>query len=192
MPYYRRAFVPGGTFFLTLITEGRAPILCDDQARPLLRAALSAARAARPFTLDAIVLLPEHLHLLCTLPRGDHNFSIRIASFKAQFTRAYLAAGGVERPRSASRLRHHRRGVWQRKFWEHTIRNKDDFNRHLNYIHYNPVKHGLALCPHLWPYSTFAQWVSREVYAMDWCCACDSRPVQAPAGFDRIAHDAGE
>jgi putative transposase len=104
---------------------------------------------------------------------------------KKEFTKAWLACGGLEQCVSASRRRHRRRSVLQRKYWEHAIRDRDDFGRHLDYIHYNPVKHGLATCPHAWPYSTFADWVRRGVYAANWQGVCDGQRPQPPC-FDDL------
>jgi putative transposase len=96
------------------------------------------------------------------------------------FTRAWLADGGAELPVSRSRRANHRRGVWQRRFWEHLIRDEADYLRHVEYIHYNPVKHGLAACPHAWAYSTFSQWCADGHYELDWGCACEGRPAWPP------------
>jgi putative transposase len=185
MPWYRRYFKPGGTFFFTLVTEGRAPFLCDDSARRILHDAIDLCRQTRPFTLDAIVLLPDHLHAIWTLPDNDADFSTRWAFIKSTFTRHWLAAGGRERPRSASRLRTRRRGVWQRQFWEHCLRDENDLHRHLDYIHYNPVKHALAPCPHAWPWSTFPRFVDRLCYDPAWLCTCDGRHP-TPLSFDPL------
>ena len=184
MPLFRRAFCPGGTFFFTLVTENRAPILCEDVSRPLLHQAILQCASQRAFVLEAMVLLPDHLHLLVTLPGDDADFSTRIAATKANFTRSYLMGGGVEQPRSTARVARRRRGVWQRWFWEHVIRDEEDFEKHLNYIHWNPVKHNVAKCPHEWPYSTFPKWVHKEVYDRHWQCACDGRIVTAPCFAD--------
>ena len=110
----------------------------------------------------------------------------RSGGVKARFTRGWLGAGGRERPTSGSRARHRQRGVWQRRFWKHWVRDRRDFAEHLDYVHYNPVKHGLVTCPHLWPYSTFAKWVKRGVYAPDWMCACGGRTVRPPT-FNGLA-----
>jgi putative transposase len=139
--------------------------------------------------LDAIVLLPDHLHAIWTLPPGDADFSIRWAAIKADFTRHWIAAGGNEQRRTGSRLHERRRGVWQRRFWEHHIRDEADFQHHLDYLHYNPVKHGLASCPHAWPYSTFDQWVAQRAYESQWMCACGGQSVK-PAPFNDL--EAGE
>jgi putative transposase len=185
MPQYRRAFRPGGTFFLTVVTENRAPILTTPSARFNLHTAIDTCRATRPFTIDAIVLLHDHWHLLLTLPTGDADYSTRIAAIKANFTRHHLATGGHEQRRSASRLKWRRRGVWQRHFWEHEIRDPTDYERHFDYILYNPVKHGLARCPHSWPYSSFTQATSHNLYPVHWQCHCDQR-TPMPPNFDAL------
>jgi putative transposase len=191
MPNYRRAFQPGGTFFLTLVTERRAPIFAAHKARTALRNSLDHCRKFHPFELDALVLLPDHLHLLMTLPDGDSDFSRRITYLKSGFTRSFLAAGGVEQPCSASRVRQRARGVWQKRFWEHTIRDQTDRNRHVDYIHYNPVKHGYADCPHAWAHSSIHRFVAQGLYEEDWYCQCRG-PAVAPIPFDEIAKSAGE
>lgn len=185
MPQYRRAFTPGGSYFLTIVTEHRAPILTTDSARAQLHAAIDACRRDRPFDIDAIVLLPDHWHILLTLPPGDADYPTRIASIKAQFNRQYLAAGGHEQPRSPSRLRSRRRGVWQRHFWEHQIRDTTDLHAHIDYIHYNPVKHRLTHCPHAWPYSSFTGAVAKKHYTQDWQCTCQNRRPIVP-NFDSL------
>jgi putative transposase len=186
MPDYRRAFQPGGSFFFTLVTEGREPIFEHEWCRQILRESIARCRATRPFVLDAIVLLLDHLHLMLTLPIGDADFSTRIAAIKAVFTREYLARGGIERFPSVSRRRHRNRGVWQKRFWEHLLRDENDFSHHLDYLHFNPVKHGLVECPHKWPYSTFERWTKREVYAPSWLCTCEGRTPTIPI-FDDLA-----
>jgi len=190
MPEYRRAFEPGGTFFFTLVTEGRRPFLTTSAARRLLRTAFASTRERFPFTVDAIVLLTDHLHTIWTLPPGDADFSTRWSFLKRQFTKAWLAAGGREQPATESRRRNRRRGVWQRRFWEHVIRVEEDLVRHCDYIHYNPVKHGLVACPHAWPHSSFHRFVDERVYERDWACSC-ARPAAAPV-FDDIEKSALE
>ncbi|HEY7088189.1 MAG TPA: transposase [Tepidisphaeraceae bacterium] len=180
MPDYRRAHAPGGTFFFTVVTEGRVDIFGNDRARSILHASIHECMKSRPFTLDAIVLLPDHLHSIWTLPPTDANFSTRWAFIKSNFTRRWLEVGGAEQPKTGSRLHNRRRGIWQRRFIEHTIVDERDFSQHLDYLHYNPVKHELASCPHEWPYSTFKKWVSRGVYEEDWACCCQGRGVSAP------------
>jgi putative transposase len=183
MPDYRRAFVPGGTYFFTLCTHYRRPLFAEPRNLTLLRGAVRAVKKERPFELLAAVILPDHLHWLWSMPEGDADFSWRIGRIKVLFTRALKAevglADGVEAVGSAhppsSRDRHRESDVWQRRFWEHTIRDHDDFNHHLNYIHYNPVKHGLVRCPHEWAASSFSRWVAQDAYEENWCCVCARR-----------------
>jgi putative transposase len=137
---YRRARVSGGTFFFTLVTENRRPLFRDSPAVSLLMECIGKIRGRYPFQLDAYVVLPDHLHALWTLPNGDTNFSTRWRLIKEAFTRAK----GEQ-------------GVWQRRFWEHAIRDERDFERHLDYIHINPVHHGLSTTARDWPYSSFLQ-----------------------------------
>ena len=194
MPDYRRAFEPGGTFFSTLVTEGRAPILCTELARSLLHDCIAECARTRPFVLEGMVLLPDHVHAMLTLPPGDTDFSTRWSFIKARFSHEWIAHGGVEQRRTGSRVANRRRGVWQRRFWEHVIRDRHDRAIHWDYMHYNPVKHGLATCPHGWPYSTFGKWVGRCAYEADWQCTCDGRSSTAPswANLDLRAIEMGE
>jgi putative transposase len=198
MPEYRRMTAPGGTFFLTLVTYERRPLLRAATTVDLLRKTMACVRQERPFALHGAIVMPDHLHLLCELPAGDTDFSTRIGMIKARFTQALRTENGVgwalptiTTPESASRLKHRESAVWQRRFWEHTIRDDDDFAAHMDYIHYNPVKHALATCPHQWPYSSFHRWVREGRYAPDWQCSCEQRIVKPPA-FERIANTVGE
>jgi REP-associated tyrosine transposase len=191
MPEYRRSFVPGGTFFFTQVTEGRAGFLCEAGARQILRQSLVSARERWPFRTDAMVLLPDHWHAVWSLPEGDTGYSKRIAYAKKEFTKGWLAVGGVEQAVSTSRQRNRRRGVWQRRFWEYTIRDEEDWRRHCEYIHYNPVKHGLVTCPHAWPYSTFHRWVREGWVEADWGCTCNGR-ARPPLSFEDIERNCGE
>jgi putative transposase len=177
MPDYRRLYRPGGTYFFTLVTFDRIAVLTTPLARECLRAATTECRRSRPFEIPAIVLLPDHLHSVWTLPEGDEDYSMRIAFIKSHFTRQWRASGGFEPPRSSSRVHQVERAIWQRRFWEHTITDQQDFNQHLDYIHYNPVKHGLVSCPHQWEHSSFSRWVSSTGYAASWQCVCgDEKP----------------
>jgi putative transposase len=130
MPNYRRNYVPGGTYFFTVVTYQRRPILTTALGRTCLRQALQEVGAGRHFTIDAVVLLPDHLHCLWTLPPRDHRYSLRWGKIKEAFTRTYLDAGGQEGRRTASRVRHRERAIWQRRFWEHTIRDEQDLKVH--------------------------------------------------------------
>jgi putative transposase len=165
---YHRLFIPAGTYFFTLVTHARAPFLIRALARRCLHDAIAKIAAKRPFALDAIVLLPDHLHAIWTLPPHDEAYSVRWKRIKEEFTRGFIAAGGREGRRSDSRVKRKERGVWQRRFWEHLIRDEDDLERHFDYLHYNPVKHGLVASPLDWPYSSFHRWVEKGVYKRNW------------------------
>ncbi|TWT42274.1 Transposase IS200 like protein [Phycisphaerae bacterium RAS1] len=180
MPDYRRWREVGATYFFTLVTADRRPILNTDATVDLLRASMARVRAAHPFEIIAAVMLPDHLHMIWTLPPEDGDFSDRWRLIKSEFTRRFLRAGGAEALRSDSRLRNGERGVWQRRYWEHRIRDDADYQRHVEYIHFNPVKHGLALCPHAWRWSSFSHWVAARLYDEDWACACPRNGAPRP------------
>ena len=163
---YRRARIAGGTFFFTVVTYGRFPRLASDSAVSLLRRSFEAVMARHPFTIDAMVILPDHLHCIWTLPEADSDFSTRWRLVKAGFSRAY--AGSTIEPVSLSRLKKSETDLWQRRFWEHSLRDEKDFETHCDYIHYNPVKHGLVRSPADWKHSTFREFVARGVYPADW------------------------
>src|SRR3954451_25026961 len=171
MPNYRRYFVPGGTYFFTIVTARRAPIFADEAACHLLGDCLRRVERERPFGVVAIVLLPDHWHTIWTLPPQDDDYSTRIASVKVHFTRGWLARGGHEQSVLPGQQRERRRGVWQPRFSEHTVRDEEDLSQHADYLHYNPVKHGWARCPGDWRFSSFARFVRGGTYPADWGCA---------------------
>lgn len=168
MANYRRCYIPGGSYFFTLVTERRAPILANDEARDLLRSAIRTCQQQWPFSVDALVLLPDHLHAIWTLPPGDSNYSKRWRFVKKYFTQHWLVADGAEQLVSLSKQRQRRCGIWQRRFWEHALRDECDYARHLDYLHYNPVKHGLVPTVANWPYSSFHRFVSEGLYPSHW------------------------
>jgi putative transposase len=173
MPRYIRAFVPGGTFFFTVaILDRRLALLTEHVGT--LREVFADARRRRPFVIDAIVVLPDHLHCIWTLPPGDADFSTRWHSIKARFAERMPRGECL----SARRRRKGERGVWQRRFWEHVIRDERDFERHAAYIHWNPVKHGHAARPVDWPYSSFHRHVERGVYPPDWGAEAEVRALE--------------
>jgi putative transposase len=161
MVRYRRNFVPGGTFFFTVtLADRRSSALVEHIAA--LRAAFRTTRSERPFAIDAVVVLPDHLHAIMTLPQDDCDFSGRWRRIKSLFTHGIAGRNDERRnPRGEYSL-------WQPRFWEHTIRDETDFARHVDYIHYNPVKHGLVGCARDWPFSSFHQYVRRGVLPEDW------------------------
>lgn len=191
MSNYRRLYRTGKTYFFTLVTHNRQKIFNNETARLMFRQAIESEQKQRPFDMPAIVLMPEHLHCVWQLPESDSDFSVRWACIKKDFTKCWLAQGGRECPISEYRTKYRERGVWQRRFWEHMIRDEDDYMRHVNYIHYNPVKHGLVSCPHHWQYSSFHRWMADGYYAEDWLCSCGSRTAIEP-DFSELQHDAGE
>jgi putative transposase len=162
MVRYRRNFVPGGNYFFTVtLADRRSSPLVDNVTA--LRMAFRIARQERPFTIDAIVILPDHLHTIWTLPPGDSDFSGRWRRIKAYFTHRLVAARVPVKRHCNGEYAH-----WQRRFWEHTIRNEIDFERHVDYVHFNPVKHGLVNRVREWPYSSFHAYVRRGVLPADW------------------------
>ncbi|WP_166301414.1 MULTISPECIES: REP-associated tyrosine transposase [unclassified Bradyrhizobium] len=163
MTGYRRNFIAGGCFFFTVnLADRRRRLLTENVDR--LRTALRETQRRHPFTIDAIVVLPDHLHTVWTLPDGDADFSTRWRLIKTSFSRQL--AGGE--PVSASRAGKGERGIWQRRYWEHTIRDETDFTRHIDYVHINPVKHGLVTRVSDWPHSSFHRLVQQGVYVEDW------------------------
>lgn len=164
MPDYRRCRVPGGTYFFTVnLLERRRDLLVRHVEA--LRSAVRETRKRMPFHIDAWVVLPDHLHCVWTLPPGDVDFSNRWKAIKIRFARAIPA---TER-RSAVRAARGERGIWQRRFWEHAIRNEADYARHVDYVHFNPMKHGHVRKLADWPYSSFHRWVAAGLYPPDWC-----------------------
>lgn len=163
MTNYRRNFVPGGSFFFTVNLANRQTTLLTERIH-LLREAFRYTQVHRPFTLEAIVVLPEHLHAIWTLPSGDTDYATGWRLIKTVFSR------GVEpnERRSKRRLKKGKRGIWQRRYWEHTLRDDSDFERHCDYIHFNPVKHGYVPAVSDWPYSSFQRFVRLGVYTLEW------------------------
>ena len=170
MTAYRRHRVAGGTYFFTVNLAGRRQSLLTDKV-DLLRAAFRYTRQRHPFTIDAIVVLPDHLHAIWTLPDGDSGFATRWRLLKAAFSRSLPLCEQV----SASRQRKRERGVWQRRYWEHTIRDDDDFARHADYIHFNPVKHGYVQRAQDWPFSSFHRMVRLGFYPTEWSGQSDEQ-----------------
>ena len=163
MTNYRRNFVRGGSFFFTAnLAERRLRLLVDHI--DLLRQAFRQVRQHHPFDIDAIVILPDHLHTIWTLPEGDAEFAQRWRLIKSTFSRALPQGERI----SASRAAKGERGIWQRRYWEHTLRDEQDFARHADYIHFNPVKHGYVSRVRDWPYSSFHRMVRVGVYPRDW------------------------
>ena len=168
MPNFRRWYQPGGTYFFTVVTYRRRQILTRPIARRCLRAAMRSVAADEPFETLALVLLPDHLHAIWALPPGDDRFSRRWQAIKAGFSHAYLASGAAQSAVTESQASDRRRGVWQRRFWEHLVRDEDELAALCDYIHYNPVKHGYTRAPADWPWSTFHRFRAAGEYEADW------------------------
>ncbi len=162
MVNYRRSFVPGGTYFFTVTLANRKSKILVDHI-DLMRNAIRVARQERPFHIDAIVILPDHLHAIFTLPPDDSDFSGRWRRIKGHFSSALIDTSIELKRRSNSSL-----ALWQRRFWEHTIRDEGDYARHVDYIHFNPVKHALVQRVLDWPYSSFHRYVRDAILPEDW------------------------
>ena len=164
---YRRIRIQGASYFFTAVAFRRQAFFSDPQSVEALYSAIDGVCARRPFEVVAQVVLPDHLHALWTLPDGDDDYSTRWRLIKEAFTRWHVSQFG-EGARSASRVSKGEQAVWQRRYWEHTIRDPADFEHHMDYIHFNPVKHDLVAAPRDWPHSTFHDWVKRGRYDIGW------------------------
>ena len=163
MTNYRRARTANATYFFTVNLADRTSTLLVDRIDDL-RDAIRHVQHRHPFAIDAMVVLPEHLHAVWTLPPGDADHSLRWRLIKTRFSRV-MPKG--ER-RCDSRLAKSERGIWQRRYWEHLIRNDDDFSRHVDYVHFNPVKHGHVQHTLNWPHSSFHRFVADGRLPLDW------------------------
>lgn len=176
MSRYRRALTIGGTFFFTVtLADRHSRLLVDHIDR--LRHAYATTQSRLPFYTIAICVLPDHLHAVWQLPDGDADFGRRWGSIKRLFSAGLDAATN----RSESKLAKREKGIWQRRFWEHAIRDDTDLARHVDYIHFNPVKHGHAARAVDWPYSSFHRHVQEGTYPPDWAANAavrDSSPVR--------------
>ena len=168
MSDFHRWFVPGGTFYFTVVAYGRRPILTTDAGRRFLRQSISEVKSAHPFTLFATVLLPDHWHLVMELPPEDDRYSLRLQQIKSGFTSRWLDAGLPEAKVTASQKERGERGVWQPRFWEHVVRDEGDLERCVDYIHWNPRKHDVARRVVDWKWSSFHRFVQAGQYELDW------------------------
>lgn len=170
MTQYRRMHTKGATYFFTVncAKRGNNSVLVENIER--LRQSFRKIKRKHPFTIDAIVILPEHLHCIWTLPANDSDYPTRWGLIKAHFSR------GIPKgeKRSLSRQLRGERGIWQRRYWEHQIRGDQDYQRHVDYIHWNPVKHGWVNQPSEWPYSSFHAFVRQGILPSDWAGKTDN------------------
>jgi putative transposase len=174
MVRYRRNLLTGGTFFITAVLADRKSHALTDHVAAL-RSAVRRTRRQHPFAINAIVVLPDHLHLIMTLPEHDADFPMRVSLMKRRFTDRLIKSG-----RALKRGKNGELMLWQRRFWEHTIRDDLDFERHVDYIHFNPVKHGLVTRVCDWPYSSFHVFVRNGILPANW--GGDAKGRQASFG----------
>jgi putative transposase len=168
MPEYKRIKIAGGTYFFTVISNNRKPLLTLDIVRKGLRDSINKTRKNLPFKIDAWVLLPDHLHTIWTLPSGDADFAARWAMIKQYTSKSCRQLFEYKETICDSRLLRKEMSLWQRRFWEHLIRDADDYEKHFDYIHWNPVKHGHVSRVIDWPYSTFHRFMAQGIYPPDW------------------------
>jgi putative transposase len=163
---YRRDYTQGASYFFTLVTFRRVRFFKDENAIACLRNAFKDEMARRPFVIDAIVILPDHIHSVWTLPKEDADYSMRWRNIKRSFTQQVAIS---ERPNVFASRRHKgEQAIWQRRFWEHRIRDEQDFSHHIEYIHYNPVKHGYAKRPIDWAHSSIHRYIRQGVLSPTW------------------------
>ena len=164
MPEYRRIWVPGGTYFFTVNLLERQSNNLLVRNIGLLREVVRKVRSNHQFEIHGWVVLPDHIHCIMSLPNGDSDFALRWRLIKSGFSKQLPKNERL----SKSRIKRGERGIWQRRYWEHMIRDQSDFNAHMDYIHINPVKHGFVSQVRDWPYSTFHKLVEQGVYNLDW------------------------
>jgi len=161
--FYRRNFVQGGTYFFTVNLADRRQTWLVDYI-DVLRESILKVKRSRPFHIDAWVVLPDHMHAIWTLPEGDADYSGRWREIKKAFTKTFP----LNEDRSSARWRQGERGIWQRRFWEHTIQSELDYKAHIDYVYFNPVKHGWVGSVKDWPYSSFHRDVRLGLYPESW------------------------
>ena len=166
MANYRRAFVENSYLFLTVVTFNRCPILISHI--DLLKESFHQSQQFFDYQIIGLVILPEHFHIIIK-PKINHEYPRIMMSIKYHFSKNFKPSEIL----IDSYIKKREKGVWQRRYWEHTIRNQDDLNRHLDYIHYNPVKHKLVSAVEDWKYSTFFEYLKRGYYEPHWGCTDD-------------------
>jgi len=170
MSRYGRANGAACSYFFTVVTYRRQKFLCNKPVRTALRNAILSVQEKRPFVIDAWVLLPDHLHCIWTLPPGDADFPVLWNQIKRKVSIACSKDYKRVEWMTESKKKHRESTLWQRRYWEHQIRDNSDFTRHIDYIHFNPVKHGLCEKVRDWPYSTFHRYMQNGIYSSDWGC----------------------
>jgi len=163
--HYRRVIIPGATYFFTVnLHDRKSTLLTKEMAK--LRTAFRKTLQHYPCSIHGIVILPDHLHMIMALPEGDSNYAIRLNLIKGAFSKQIQPNEKV----SLARAKKRERGIWQRRFWEHLIRDESDYEQHMNYIHYNPVKHGYVTNPIDWPYSSIHKHIRDGILTHAWAC----------------------
>jgi putative transposase len=175
MSNYLRDRTPGGTWFFTVVTHRRRPWLCSDGALRAMTLAFEQVRSAYPFDVIAGVVLPDHLHLVWSQPEADFDFGKRWSMIKRITGDLVCGGPGPTPPVASSRVNRRERALWQRRFWEHRIRDEDDLQAHVEYIHYNPVRHGLVSMAADWPHSTLHRFIRRGWVSRDWAAGTGAR-----------------
>ena len=168
MSQYKRHYQQGGHYFFTLVTHDRKPLLTQPENVAHIKNAIQKVKQEHPFNLEAIVLLPDHLHCIWKLPKNDHDFSTRWRLIKR-----YVSIE-IDAPIN----NRNEKQIWQRRFWEHCIRDEEDWQTHMDYIHYNPVKHGYVTAAKEWPHSSFNYWMQQGLYDDHWGSTEPSSIVQ--------------
>ena len=163
MPRYLRVKIDGGVFFFTVTLADRSSDLLVRQVDRLRRFYML-TQNRYPFETVAICILPDHLHAVWALPLGDYDYPLRWSVLKVGFSRGLAESA----PRTASKIAKRERGLWQRRYWEHAIRDDGDLERHVDYVHFNPVKHGYVSQVRDWPFSSFHRYVERGILPADW------------------------
>jgi len=165
---YRRVKTPGACYFFTVnLAKRKGSLLIDEIEK--LRQAFHKVKLKHPFKVDAVVILPDHLHMVMSLPEGDANYSQRWNLIKGCFSRSIECTERI----SIVRKKKRERGIWQKRFWEHLIRDEKDFKRHVDYIHYNPVKHGYVRSAADWKYSSIHHYIAMEILPRNWGYVAD-------------------
>lgn len=176
MATFRRLFTPGATWFFTVVAARRRPLLTNPRVISAFGMAMREVRRTLPFSMPAWVILPDHLHVIWTLPEGDTDYPGRWSIIKR---RTSQLAELPPMARTCAMVARRESGLWQRRYWEHRIRDPDDLHRHIDYIHFNPVKHGHADAAASWPYSSFDRHIRAGTYPPDWRAIQDTHTFDA-------------
>ena len=166
---YRRFYRQGSLYFFTVVAYQRRPILTNPDVMAVLKAALKTVQQKYPFKIEALVVLPDHLHTIWQMPENDADFSTRWNQIKRYVSHHCKQYDHIEK--TANEVKKRQSSIWQQRFWEHCIRDDEDLANCMDYIHYNPVKHGYAQAAKDWPFSTFQKYVRQGIYPEDWCGA---------------------